>query len=178
MPPKVNPSRDESRPPLISERLRAARPPLPDLFVGAILWGTQMLASAMAALYLRNGMETAHVRDLAMLFFAGGLLAWLFMLPLGRFLAHRRSLKTRFAAFFVALAAGTILMTAFLFAMDYRVFYSAWHASFGSTTWVLQFVFTGASAVYQFAVLGIRLFLPLGLLCLFGTSIALAKRMR
>jgi hypothetical protein len=163
---------------LISERLKAARPPLPDLFAGAVLWGTQMLASAMAALCFRNGMETAHLRDLALLYFTGGLLAWPFILPLGRFLAHRRSPETRFAAFFLTLAAGTILMTAFLFAMDYRVFYSAWHASFGSLTWVFQFVFTGASAVYQFAVLGIRLFLPLGLLCLFGTSVALAKRMR
>ncbi|RDJ12123.1 hypothetical protein [Rhizobium grahamii] len=163
---------------MISERLKAARPSLSELFIGALLWGAQMLTSAMAALYLRNGMETAHVRDLAILYFVGGLLAWPFMLPLGRFFAHQRSLETRFAAFFVALAAGTILMTAFLFAMDYRVFYSAWHAPFGSLTWVFQFAFTGASAVYQFAVLGLRLFLPLGLLCLFGTSFALAKRMR
>jgi len=163
---------------LISERLKAARPPLSDLLLGAVLWGAQMLASSMAALYLRNGMETAHVRDLALLYFTGGLLAWPFILPLGRFFAHGRSLETRFAAFFTVLTGGTILMTAFLFAMDYRVFYSAWHAPFGSLTWVFQFLFTGASAVYQFAVLGIRLFLPLGLLCLFGTSIALAKRMR
>ena len=49
-------------------------------------------------------------------------------------------------------------MTAFLFAMDYRLFYSRWHAPFGTIVWAFQFVFTSASAVYQFAVLGMRLF--------------------
>ena len=33
-------------------------------------------------------------------------------------------------------------------------------------------------AVYQFLVLGLRLFLPAGLLCLLATSFLLAKRMR
>jgi hypothetical protein len=62
--------------------------------------------------------------------------------------------------------------------MDYRSFYSRWHAPFGSVIWMFQFVFTGASAVYQFAVLGSRLFMPLGLLFLVATSLYLAKRMR
>lgn len=137
-----------------------------------------MLVSAMATLYLRNGIETSHARDLATLYFAGGSLAWLFMLPVGRFFAHRRSAETRFAAFFVTLAGGTILMTAFLFAMDYRVFYAQWHAPFGTLTWFFQLGFTGASAVYQFSVLGLPLFLPFGLICLLGTSFALAKRIR
>jgi hypothetical protein len=163
---------------LISERLKAARPPLPDLFAGAVLWGAQMLLSAMTALYLRNKMETTHAGDLAVLYFAGGLLAWPFILPFGRFFAHRRQAETRFASFFVALAIGTVLMTAFLFAMDYRIFYSRWHAPVGTETWVFQFVFTGASAVYQFSVLGLRLFLPFGFLCLLGTSFVLTKRMR
>jgi hypothetical protein len=123
-------------------------------------------------------MATGHVDDLAILYFAGGLLAWPFVLPVGRFLAHRRPIETRFEAFFVTLAAGTVLMTAFLFAMDYRLFYARWHAPAGTITWAFQFLFTGASAVYQFSVLGLRLFLPLGLVCLLATSFALAKRMR
>ena len=46
--------------------------------------------------------------------------------------------------------------------MDYRLFYARWHAPFGTRTWVYQFTFTSASAVYQFIVMGIRLYLPLG----------------
>jgi len=44
--------------------------------------------------------------------------------------------------------------------------------------WFFQLIFTGASSVYQFMVLGLRLFVPLGLVCLLSTSFALAKRMR
>ncbi|QFY60227.1 hypothetical protein FZ934_07150 [Rhizobium grahamii] len=159
-------------------RLRAALPPYSDLLIGAILWACQMLLSAGLALYIRNRLETSHSAELAALYFFGALLAWPLALPCARFIAYRRRIETRFAAFFLALAAFTILLTAFLFAMDYRAFYSQWHAPFGSVTWAFQFVFTGASAVYQFSVLGLRLFMPLGLLCLFGTSFILAKRMR
>ena len=159
-------------------RLRAAWPPLSELFIGAPLWGAQMLVSAMAGLYLRNRMETSHVLDLALLYFGGGLLSWPFNLIAGRYFALRREMETRFAAFFLAMTTGTILMTAFLFAMDYRIFYSRWHSPLGSVIWMFQFVFTGASAVYQFLVLGLGLFLPVGLVCLLATSYALAKRMR
>jgi hypothetical protein len=162
----------------MGERLKAAYPPYPDLLVGALLWGGQMLVASMVALYLRNGIETSHAGDLAILYFAGGVLAWPFTLLLGRFFAHRREIETRFAAFFVSLSVCTILMTAFLFAMDYRVFYARWHAPAGSLIWFFQFVFTGASSVYQFAVLGLPLFFPLGFVCLLATSFALAKRMR
>lgn len=160
------------------ERLQAARPPLADLVAGALLWGLQMLLSALASLYLRNHLQTSHLLELAAVYFAGGFLAWPFVLPIARFFAHGRRAETRFAAFFVMLTAGTILMTAFLFAMDYRIFYSRWHAPFLSRIWMFQFVFTGASAVYQFFVLGLGLFLPLGLVCLVLTSLFLAKRMR
>ncbi|MBW9055750.1 hypothetical protein [Rhizobium mesosinicum] len=159
-------------------RLRAAWPSLSELFIGAPLWGVQMLLSAIVGLYLRNGWETSHVLDLAILYFSGGLLSWPFNLLAGRYLAFGHQVEARFAAFFLVLTTGTVLMTAFLFAMDYRIFYSRWHSPFGSVIWMFQFAFTGASAIYQFLVLGLGLFLPLGLVCLFATSLALAKRMR
>ena len=68
-------------------------------------------------------------------------------------------------AFFLCLTVCTIAATAFLFAMDYRIFYARWHAPFGTLTWVYQFVFTSAGAVYQFVVMGIRLYLPVGFAC-------------
>lgn len=160
------------------DRLRAAKPPYPDLFAGALLWGMQMLAAAMLGLYLRNGLQTSRLGEVAALYFLGGLLSWPFALPVARFLAYNRPSEARFAAFFVTLTAATILMTAFLFAMEYRIFYSRWHAPFGSLVWSIQFVFTSVSAVYQFLVIGLRLFLPLGLVCLVASSYHLAKRMR
>ncbi len=144
----------------------------------AICWGAAMSASAIAALYLRNGLLTGHLGALTLVYFFGGALAWPILVPLTQRFARQRPTGARFAAFFLALSIGTVAMTAFLFAMDYRWFYSRWHAPFGSLIWIFQFLFTGASAVYQFAVLGLALFLPLGLLCLIVVSAYLARRAR
>lgn len=148
------------------------------LLGGSISWGLVMAASALATLYLRNGLLTSHLTALALVYFLGGALSWPIMVPLARRVAESRPPSARFAAFFLALSLGTVAMTAFLFAMDYRWFYARWHASFGSLIWIFQFLFTGASAVYQFAVLGLTLFLPFGLLCLIAISAYLARHRR
>jgi hypothetical protein len=69
-------------------------------------------------------------------------------------------------------------MTAALYALQYRLYYSAWHAETFSVTWALQLVFTALAALYQFAVLGVRLFLPLGFAALFAVAIWFARRPR
>lgn len=148
------------------------------LLGGSICWGAAMSASALATLYLRNGLLTSHLTALTLVYFFGGMLAWPIGVPLARQFAGHRPPSARFAVFFLVLLLGTATMTAFLFAMDYRWFYARWHASFGSLVWVFQLLFTGASAVYQFAVLGLSLFLPFGLLCLTVVSAYLARQMR
>jgi hypothetical protein len=135
-----------------------------------------MAFSASLAIYLRNGLQTDSALDLVLLYFLGGLLAWPSSVSLARFCGHGAPIETRFAAYVLWLSVGTMAMTAFLFALDYRIFYSRWHAPFGSMIWMFQFAYTGASAVYQFAVLGSRLFLPLGLLFVLATSSYLARR--
>ncbi|CAN7296591.1 hypothetical protein LJR251_001477 [Rhizobium rhizogenes] len=161
-----------------SGRLRAVVPSYRHLLIGALCWGSAMASSALVALYLRNGLLTSHLPALTAVYFLGGTLTWPFMLPLARLLARGRALEARFAAFFLTLSLGTVTMTAFLFAMDYRWFYARWHAPFGTLVWTFQFAFTSASAVYQFAVLGLGLFLPFGLLCLAAASLYLARHMR
>lgn len=148
------------------------------MLAGAITWGLLMALSALVSLYMRNRLETDHLVALVVLFFAGGLFAWPFAVLLARMLARRDQIQTRFAACFVLLAIGTIAMTAFLFAMEYRLFYSQWHHPI--TTWLgmRQFVGTSASAVYQFAVMGLGLYLPVGLPVLAIVSLLLAKAMR
>jgi hypothetical protein len=91
--------------------------------------------------------------------------------------ACRRTDRPRhgFSAFFLCLAAGTIGTTAFLFALDYRTFYAQWHAMTGTRTWLFQFAFTSLAAFYQFLVLGVRLYLPLGAVALVATSLLLAR---
>jgi hypothetical protein len=158
-------------------RMRHSLPTLRETLVGAPLWGLVMALSALMALYLRNGAETSHLNSILLLFFSGGLVSWPFALFLGRFGAIGRGRETRFAAFFLCLTLCTIAATALLFALDYRVFYARWHAPFGTGTWAYQLSFTSASAIYQFIVMGIRLYLPLGFAALALTSLWLTCRM-
>ena len=158
-------------------RIVASLPSLPEILLGSPLWGLTMAVSCLVALFLRHGAETAHLRSILLLFFCGGLIAWPLALVLGRFCALGRRRETRFAAFFLCLTVFTVAATAFLFALDYRLFYARWHAPFGSRIWAYQFVFTLAGAVYQFLVMGLRLYLPLGFAALGLTSLWLADRM-
>lgn len=160
----------------LKQRLSASRPTGRELVLGAPLWGTFMALSALTGLALQNGAKTAQLPSILLLFFCGGLLSWPVSLFLGRFCAEGRAVETRFAAYFLCLTVLTIAATALLFALDYRSFYARWHAPVGSRLWMYQFAFTSAGAVYQFLVMGIRLYLPLGLVVLAATSLRLALR--
>ncbi len=75
-------------------------------------------------------------------------------------------------------AAATIAVTAAFYAFQYRSYYSAWHAETLTITWMFQLVFTTLAALYQFAVLGIRLFFPFGFVALFAAAFWFARRRR
>ena len=157
------------------QRLKRTAPGSGELFWGAILWGILMSAAAFGALYLQNRAETSRLFAVLVLYLCGGVLAWPFALSFARFSAEGRRADARFAAYFFCLTTFTILATAFLFAMQYRQFYARWHAPFGTRIWVYQFMFTGAASVYQFVVMGVRLFMPFGAVILAVTSLWLAK---
>lgn len=157
---------------------RSILPPLPVLLGGAVLWGLLMAACAFLSLVLEDRWQSFHLQRLLSIYFAGGLLAWPASLPLARLLARHCRLETRFAAHFALLSVGTIGMTILVFALDYRQFYAQWHQPFGTRIWLLQLLFTSAGATYQFLVMGLRLYLPVGLPVLAGVSLWLAKSMR
>lgn len=136
-----------------------------------------MTLNATAALWLR-GWRGMPLLDVAILFAAGGLLAFPLGLWAGRCLAGRRGAETTFAALFLCLAVGTVAATGALYAAQYRHYYAQWHAPAFTVMWTFQFVFTGLVALYQFAVLGVRLLFPLGLAALFAVSLLLARRQR
>lgn len=162
----------------VRARLRASLPPRAELLAGAPLWGVLMALSAAFALKGEGRLALPADAKLLALFFAAGLAGWALALPFARFFAFRRRPETRFASFLFWLMAGTIGLAALFFAVQYRSFYSQWHAPFASRMWVYQLVFTSASAAYQFAVLGLRLFLPLGFLFLLAASAIMTRRMR
>lgn len=153
-------------------------PTLGTALFGALLWALTMGASALVNLFLDDWETPAKIRIVTMLFAAGGALAF----PVGLFTARLVSLERRwevaFAAAFVCLIAATIGLTGGLFALQYRTYYATWHAPAFTYTWALQFVFTTLIALYQFVVLGIRLYFPLGFVALFAASFWFARQRR
>lgn len=99
--------------------------------------------------------------------FFAGMLAWM----LAAALLAERPPTARFAGMLVFLAIGTAGLAAFVYFLRFRVYFAAGHDPFPSPFWFIQNLFTGASAAYVFATIGLRLLLPAGLLTLFGGAV-------
>ncbi len=169
---------DEPASPGLARRLRTAAPSLRIAVAGSAAWGLAMGASAIASLMLDQWETADRIRTVALLFFLGGALAFPFAWTLAGLLTRRRRPETAFAACFVALAAMTVGLTALLYALQYRSYYAEWHAPAFTLTWAFQFVFTGLVAAYQFAVLGVRMYFPLGFIALIAAALWFAGRSR
>ena len=162
----------------LRRRLRLARPPWRDALFGAIAWAAAMGLSAQAALWINIAAETSHYWSLSALCFTGGLLAYPLALFAIRFISRNRPGEIAFAAAVICLSLATVSITALIFAVIYRNFYAQWHGPFPSRLWLFQLVFTTAAALYQFAVMGMRLYLPLGAIFLLAASLMLARKHR
>ena len=137
-----------------------------------------MGASALLMLVLENWETPQKIRTVTALFALGGAAGFPLGLILARFLSYRRQGETAFATALLSLAAATAAMTAAFFALQYREYYAEWHADAFTRIWFLQFAHTFAAALYQFAVLGLRLFFPLGFVALLVASFWFARRAR
>ncbi|WP_244616059.1 hypothetical protein [Rhizobium sp. RU20A] len=134
-----------------------------------------MMMAVLIAVYLRNRLETGRLPSILTLYFVGGAIAWIPAQIVARLAAGRARQETRFAAQFVSLTLFTIGFTALIFALDYRGFYAQWHAPTFTYIWFLQQFYTIGGATYQFAVIGLPLFLPVGLPLLIVTSLWQAR---
>jgi hypothetical protein len=158
--------------------VRGALPGWRATLFGSFLWAATMGTSALINLLLDNWVTPEKIRTVSLLFAGGGVLAF----PLGLFVARLVSLgrgrEVAFAAAMVCLAAATIGLTAGLYALQYRSYFAEWHAPVFTLTWGFQLAFTMAVASYQFVVLGIRLYFPLGFVVLFAASLWFARQRR
>ncbi len=143
--------------------------------VFGLLWGGFLALHAAAKLYWSGWQELSAIWQMALLMFVGtsigGAFGWFYSIW---FSAHRVAPK-RFAASFVLILLFTVGTTALLFALQYRLYYSQWHMPTFSIGWYFQVLFTGLSALYLFAVQGLRLLLPFAPLGLFIAAIIFAK---
>jgi hypothetical protein len=155
----------------IAMRLRLALPAPRIALFGALAWATAMAVSAGTNLFLQGWESSAAVVAIMSLFAIGGALAFPTGLFVARFVSLGRPGSVVFAAGFVSLFAATVLVTGGLYAMQYRSYYAEWHGPPLSLRWLFQFAFTSAGALYQFAVLGIRLYFPVGFVALFAAAL-------
>lgn len=147
----------------LRSRLRAALPAPGVALAGSALWAANMGASALLWLLRADWQTGANMREVVLLFALGGLLAFAPGLWLARLASGDRTRRdTAFATGFVFLAAATVGITAGLYGLLYRQYYAEWHAPAFTVVWAIQFAFTVGGALYQFAVLGVRMYFPLG----------------
>lgn len=166
---------------LLDATLRRAVDALPtpgETFAGMLLWGVAMGATGYAAVWQMMWATSAKKAEVALLFAVGGALAFPFAAFAARFLSRGRQAEARYAAALLCLAVATVAGTAFVYALHYRYYYAQWHAPTFSITWTFQLVFTTAAAVYQFLVMGLRLYFPFGFALLLAASLWLAARAR
>ncbi len=145
---------------------------------GSLAWALAMAASFQLSVHLFGRATSSHDLALTLIYAAGGMIGWLVALPLIYWVRKRGGPQTVLAAWLLLLGVVTVGAIAGIYALQYRTFYAHWHAPFSSRIWVYQQIFTTASALYQFAVLGLRHLLPAGLAMLLVLSMVMARRSR
>jgi hypothetical protein len=161
----------------LTARLADAIPPARQALPGSLLWGALMAASAavsIRALGWANGGE----RIALLLYGCAAVPAFPLALFLARLATSGRKRGQAFAAAFAGLAGATIGITALVFGIEYRAYYSTWQGPAFSWLWANQFVFTVIAGVYQFLALGLRMYLPVGLPALFLAALWFAHARR
>lgn len=156
--------------------LREALPALRTSVLGTSMWSFAMAASAF--LNLHDWETPGKVRFVVLLYALGGALAFPVGLTLAGLVSRGRHWETALAAAFVCLLGATLAFTGGLFALQYRSYYAEWHAPAFTLTWAFEFVFTMLTALYQFVVLGVRLYFPLGFAALVAASVWFARLRR
>lgn len=137
-----------------------------------------MAVSFLLSIHMFGRSAGSHHLSLVLIYAGGGFIGWIVALPLIHLATRHRAPQVALAAWLLLLGLITVGATAGIYALQYRYFYSHWHAPFPSRIWVYQLIFTSAVAVYQFAVLGLRHLLPAGLAMLLVLSIVMARRSR
>ncbi len=162
----------------VGNRASRAVPPTLTALLGALLWAVAMGASALIGLWLDNWETPEKIRFVVLLYAMGAAIAFPIGLFAARLISLDRQWEVALAAAFVCLLAATLAFTGGLFALQYRSYYAEWHADAFTVRWAFELVFTSLTALYQFVVLGIRLYFPLGFIALTIASVWFARQQR
>lgn len=159
----------------LGTRLHDAVPDANVVLFGSAIWGILMAISAVASIWTHNGLLIASPLAVIGVYFYGGSLGFAPGLMLARFLFGDTGRVARFIGATLVMLLATHTATAGIFALQYRVFYSYWHATFPDIIWFFQFTFTSAGAIYQYSVDSIYYYWPFSLLCFLGFGFWFAR---
>ena len=143
---------------------------------GSLGWSASMGASAWLAGAVKAKAFGGSLEAVVLTFALGGLTGFVPALTAYRLKGAQKSSSQRFALIFLSLAAATSGCTYTFYLLAFRSYYAQWHDEVLTADWFREQFFTTASAGYQFAVLGLRSFLPLGLGALFFASWLISKK--
>lgn len=160
----------QPRSPALSSAIAGALPPPGALVLPSIFWALSCVATSLFALHYARGWELGPQTFLiSTIYGLGAVLAVWPTAYFARLFTNKRSMW-RLALLCFLLVGFTTFLTAIILALQHRVYFSQWHGEPLSKIWLWQQAFTGGAAVYTYVVLGLRLYLPVGLLALFVTS--------
>lgn len=157
-------------------RLGDAVPDATTVLLGSTLWGVLFGTACVASIYLRNQLIVLPLLPLVMLFYCGAAVGFAPGLMLAEILSGKAGRPTRFVIGTVILGLSTHTAIAAVFALQYRVYYAHWHASFPSVVWAYQFTFTSLGAAYQFTVDSLYIYQPLVFVLVPAAGIWFARR--
>jgi hypothetical protein len=146
--------------------------------IGSLLWGVAMALSMLAALGRANAWIDGRIVGLLLIYFVGAALAFTPAVLVTYRLADGRRADTRFAAAFVCLAVATIGITSLIYALDHLGSDLGWADLAAGLVGVFHAAVSIAVAEAEFAALGVRLYVPEGLVVLAIASLWLARRRR
>lgn len=145
---------------------------------GSAGWGLLLAVAAMAGIWAHNRLIVANPFAIGAVYFYGGSLAFAPALWLVRVTFSGSGRLVRFAGATIIMALTTHLVTAGVFALQYRVFYSHWHADFPEIVWFFQLAFTSAGAGYTFTVGSLAYYWPYSCLAFIGFGLWFGLRGR
>jgi hypothetical protein len=138
--------------------------------LGAFAWSAINTLSVIVSLAMQGRGFASNTDKLVLIFGLGSLLAYPLARALLYFMPDKWQTTQRFAAAFIVLCGATVGVTAMLFAYQFQEYYSQWHDDHLSKRLLFETVFTILSACYQFLVLALRNYFPIGLIGLLVAS--------
>lgn len=145
-------------------------PPFGQMLLPGLFWAICCFTAGVVVLvFARGWVVSAQSMQVGLIYAAGAALAVWPSVVIARYFVHRSSVW-RWAILLFLLLGLTTFITACLFALQYRIYFSQWHGEVFSQSWLWQQMFTAAGAVYTYIVLGLRLYIPIALAGLFVTS--------